>query len=260
MFKAIRNAISDIEFERNSPASPTPPKPFTTDGCSGGMSWFWRKVFGKAPPWEELCVDHDYEYWRGGTWLERLIADVRLFIGVALNGLSRAAMGLLMLGALRWDATLYGLCDLFEGIVIVLLIAPGMFIGVRIGGFFLWPFSWRWGYGYYWPARGSTVMTGLSHLTHLIACVLIGAERVIIEREELDDLEHRFSVVLSEVTNTMSKTNYTVDAMRAEIAEWVSKQVENGIDDFLEEHEDEEIRARAKKVRVAAAAARRPQA
>lgn len=37
----------------------TPPLPFSTDGCSGGLSWLWRRAFAAAPPWEGVCVDHD---------------------------------------------------------------------------------------------------------------------------------------------------------------------------------------------------------
>ena len=47
---------------------------FTTDGCSGGMSWFWRNVLGHAPPWEGYCIDHDKKYWEGGTKRDRQIA------------------------------------------------------------------------------------------------------------------------------------------------------------------------------------------
>ena len=63
---------------------------FTTDGCSGGMSWFWQtfiKPFTKTDiPWRGCCVEHDKEYWMGGTWKERQIADQVLRECVAAKG------------------------------------------------------------------------------------------------------------------------------------------------------------------------------
>ena len=52
--------------------------PFTTDGCSGGMSWSWRKLTGADLPWRACCVNHDREYWLGGTKGDRLKADRRM--------------------------------------------------------------------------------------------------------------------------------------------------------------------------------------
>ncbi len=40
-------------------------RPFEIDGGSGGMSWFWREVFDRAPPWERACVEHDRTDWPG---------------------------------------------------------------------------------------------------------------------------------------------------------------------------------------------------
>lgn len=94
-------------------------KPFTTDGCSGGMSKIWRMIFKKPPPWEGCCVDHDKPYWKGGTKEERLLADIKLLCCVALAGYPT--------------------------------IAYIMFIAVRIGGHPLLPTPWRWGYGYNYP-------------------------------------------------------------------------------------------------------------
>lgn len=91
-------------------------EPFTTDGCSGGMSILWRRLFNKPPPWEGFCIEHDKAYWRGGTWLERLDADMLLFENVW------------KLGYRVWACLI--------------------FIGVRIGGAPIFPFGWRWGYGW----------------------------------------------------------------------------------------------------------------
>ena len=96
-----------------------PPREFTTDGCSGGMSWFWQtciKPFTKTDiPWRECCVVHDRAYWMGGTWRNRRTADRQL----------RKCVG-------RAYPTIGWL----------------MYFGVRMGGSPFWPVSWRWGYGW----------------------------------------------------------------------------------------------------------------
>lgn len=91
-------------------------KPFTTDGCSGGMSWFWKTFFRKLPPWEKCCIAHDKAYWRGGTKEQRKKADRKLQECVTKKGYPR--MGKLMYHA------------------------------VQLGGSPLLPLPWRWGYGY----------------------------------------------------------------------------------------------------------------
>jgi len=57
----------------------TPTRAFTTDGCSGGMSWAWQtfvKPLTKTDiPWRQCCVVHDRAYWMGGTWTDRRVAD-----------------------------------------------------------------------------------------------------------------------------------------------------------------------------------------
>lgn len=98
-------------------------RPFTTDGCSGGMTALWQLIFRKPPPWNELCVKHDLAYWRGGSAADRRNADAELLAGVAHNGHPVFAI-------LMW-------------------------LAVRPGGHPWLPLSWRWGYGYKYP-RGYT--------------------------------------------------------------------------------------------------------
>lgn len=93
--------------------------PFTTDGCSGGMTWCWRKIFRRDPPWNDLCVVHDRAYWQGGSAMQRRVADRQLMAGVTLRGHPIFAF-------LMWSA-------------------------VRLGGHPLLPTSWRWGYGFKYP-------------------------------------------------------------------------------------------------------------
>lgn len=100
-----------------------PRKPFTTDGCSGGMSWLFMLCTGKPPPWQQLCVEHDRKYWAGGSRLARRNADQALLAAMITRG------------------------NVWWGLA--------MYVAVRAGGHPLLPFSWRWGYGYGWP-RGYT--------------------------------------------------------------------------------------------------------
>lgn len=94
--------------------------PFTTDGCSAGMSAGWKLLFGQLPPWQGHCVAHDRLYWAGGSAAERRRADAILFAEVA-------AMGHSVWAWIIW-------------------------LAVRVGGHPLLPFPWRWGYGWSYPS------------------------------------------------------------------------------------------------------------
>jgi len=87
----------------------SPPHEFVTDGCSMFLD----------SDWVECCVEHDLEYWCGGTADERRLADRALAACVAEAG--RPTLG-------WW-----------------------MGKGVRVGGIPWPPTSWRWGYGWDWP-------------------------------------------------------------------------------------------------------------
>ena len=105
--------------ERADALSPQPDYRFSSDGCSGLMSWVWRTLFGKGPPWEGCCVVHDFAYWRGGTRADRRAADRALRTCVAANG--------------------HPLCAFI------------MWAGVRIGGVPWLPTPYRCGYGWHFP-------------------------------------------------------------------------------------------------------------
>lgn len=94
-------------------------KPFTTDGCSGGMSYIWKLLFKTKTPWEDCCVDHDKPYHTGGTKEERKTADKKLCECVTEKGYK-------VLGWIMEKA-------------------------VRVGGHPWIPTPWRWGYGYKYP-------------------------------------------------------------------------------------------------------------
>jgi hypothetical protein len=96
---------------------PRPDYRFTSDGCSGGMSLAWHIATGKGPAWEHCCIRHDFAYWRGGTALERAVADDDLAKCAAASG--HPVMGWLMKNA------------------------------VEPGGVPWLPTAWRWGYGWH---------------------------------------------------------------------------------------------------------------
>ena len=90
-------------------------KPFTSDGCSV----FPDGTFEYKELWLSCCTAHDYAYWQGGTYEERLVADEQLSQCVAKVGEPQ--------------------------------IAKLMLAGVRVGGSPYFPTSFRWGYGWSYP-------------------------------------------------------------------------------------------------------------
>jgi hypothetical protein len=128
--------------------------PFTTDGCSGGMSSLWTftaegyPAFAEAhegvPPWEGCCVTHDRAYHAGGadpdpeaSYAARLAADEELRRCVAATASDR-------------DEVLEELYGMTQGQVRLVYeaIAAAMFQAVRLGGGPCTGLPWRWGYGY----------------------------------------------------------------------------------------------------------------
>lgn len=55
-----------------------PPHPEGSNGCSGGVSWFYRNILHRAPVWEPACDLHDFDYAVGGTKEDRKRADKAL--------------------------------------------------------------------------------------------------------------------------------------------------------------------------------------
>lgn len=95
---------------------------FTTDGCSGYMTWAWNVVFRKDPPWNRYCIEHDRMYWSGGR-----------------EGMYRTIT--------RWEADMF----LFNMVGTRSFVwAVLCWLGCRIGGSQYLPFSWRWRYRERW--------------------------------------------------------------------------------------------------------------
>lgn len=93
-------------------ALPDKLQPFTSDGCSA----FPDGTLFQQNLWQQCCTNHDFAYWQGGTYQQRLDADL----------------------ALKSCVTSIGEPE----------IAELMLAGVRVGGSPYWPTSFRWGYGW----------------------------------------------------------------------------------------------------------------
>ena len=103
--RALEDRASQHCEARGGPQLPAPSKAFITDGCS---LWIDRS-------WDDCCVEHDIEYWCGGSIADRRAADVEL---------RRCFTGFLP-GWFTW----------------------GTYAGVRIGGHPAFPVHYRWGFG-----------------------------------------------------------------------------------------------------------------
>jgi len=90
-------------------------KPFSSDGCSA----FPDGTFEQKELWLSCCIQHDYDYWQGGTYQQRLTSDLDLKMCVATVGQPE--------------------------------IAALMLAGVRVGGTPYLPTKFRWGYGWSYP-------------------------------------------------------------------------------------------------------------
>ncbi len=90
-------------------------RPFESDGCS----MFPDGTFEEQNLWLECCIEHDYQYWKGGTYEQRKKADNDLKLCVANVGQTKTA--------------------------------ELMLAGVRVGGSPYLPTRFRWGYGWPWP-------------------------------------------------------------------------------------------------------------
>ena len=130
------------------------PQPFTTDGCSGGMSSAWQGVAAywpqfardhqQQPPFESCCISHDRAYHDAGSALTatdsyeaRLSADRTLQSCVIETGRARRDELAVLYGVSPSQVT-----EAYE------LLAGSMYYSVRFGGGPCSGLSWRWGYGY----------------------------------------------------------------------------------------------------------------
>lgn len=130
------------------------PRPFATDGCSGGLSASWALVADllpgfaetheERPPWETCCVVHDRAYHAaGGARTAEGSHRARLEADEALRACVRATGS----GRTEHLTTAYGL-SAAQVAGAYAAIADAMFDAVRLGGGPCSGLPWRWGYGY----------------------------------------------------------------------------------------------------------------
>lgn len=112
-------------------------RPFTSDGCSS----FPNGTVMQNELWLSCCIEHDKAYWQGGSYQQRLDADIELKRCVSSVG---------------------------EPIIAELMLS-----GVRVGGSPYWPTQFRWGYGYPYP-HGYTQQQSLSNREFIIEIVTYG--------------------------------------------------------------------------------------
>lgn len=130
------------------------PVPFTTDGCSGGLSATWQSVAAywpqfandhkEQPPFEACCVSHDRAYHEAGSarsasesYDARLAADRELQACVIATGDRRSAEL-----AIRYGVAEEQVKEAYA------LLAGSMYYSVRFGGGPCSGLGWRWGYGF----------------------------------------------------------------------------------------------------------------
>jgi len=106
--------ITLLFYDTNSPPVKTL-KPFTSDGCS----LFPDGTIAQKELWLTCCIQHDYDYWQGGTYQQKIASDRALKVCVANVGQPE--------------------------------IAALMMAGVSVGGTAYLPTKFRWGYGWPYP-------------------------------------------------------------------------------------------------------------
>lgn len=94
------------------------PAGFESDGCTMFPDGDCR----------DCCVEHDKDYFLGGSLKERRASDKRLFLCVKAKTSGHRK-----------------------------ILAPLMWLGVRIGGVSFLPTRFRWGFGSKWPRRSKDI-------------------------------------------------------------------------------------------------------
>ncbi|ALO35259.1 hypothetical protein CMT41_11405 [Colwellia sp. MT41] len=115
-------------------------KPFISDGCSS----FPDGTLEDKDLWLSCCTAHDFAYWVGGTYQDRVEADESLRLCVTNVG---------------------------EPVIAKLMLA-----GVRVGGTPYLPTKFRWGYGWPYP-RGYKVINEQENKKVQAQLKLLGNDR-----------------------------------------------------------------------------------
>lgn len=138
--------------------------PFTSDGCSGGVSKNWQTAvenfsqlsdtfadeYAKLQtiPFESACIEHDRFYHAGiGGYAGRLEVDNQLRLAIIQYGIDNASSIQARTSLATKEQAIY----LYE------LIAEAVYRGVRLGGAPCTEQTYAWGFGY---NRGSCAEPG----------------------------------------------------------------------------------------------------
>lgn len=130
--------------------------PFTTDGCSGGLSIGWNylaekldtfeEIHGDTPPWESCCVEHDRSYHSVSS--APLSAEESFALRKQADSLLRECVR--TTGADRKEHLAKAYNRSGEEVEHMYSVIAGlMYRAVRVGGMPCTGLPWRWGYG--WP-------------------------------------------------------------------------------------------------------------
>lgn len=76
-------------------------KPFTSDGCSA----FPDGTIDQKSLWLTCCQQHDFDYWQGGTYQQRLVSDKGL--NACVTEVGEPTVAALMLAGVRVGGTPY---------------------------------------------------------------------------------------------------------------------------------------------------------
>lgn len=76
--------------------------PYPSDGCSAGVSQFWKKITGSPPDWEYCCDEHDVAYWEGLTYSARKLADKHFYQCLRTHNRFRALVYYICLRTCGW--------------------------------------------------------------------------------------------------------------------------------------------------------------
>jgi len=104
--------IETLRESADARAEVIPPKEFTTDSCTLWLNSIFKNDF------TDICIEHDIEYWKGGSAEDRKHADV------ILRDKINSKMPLM---------------------------GDVMYLGARLFGHPLIPTPWRWGYVFEYP-------------------------------------------------------------------------------------------------------------
>jgi hypothetical protein len=131
--------VSHISLMKN--IAEAPPSTFVTDGCSGGMSAFWRDLanqfpavkadIGSSPPWENCCISHDRAYHNA---TDTRSADTSFEARIGADQILRRCVADL------------GVAEPAKAVEFTVL-ADAIYTSVRLGGSPCSGLPWRWGYG-----------------------------------------------------------------------------------------------------------------